>query len=330
MTELRGWGARPPSEPGRFDRNQSLMTVQTPIAGKAPSTHPVRGPARWRPPGGQIIAALAVLLGAVILMYPHAASWFSQREQSRVTDIAMQRLTEPPNTEPGVLADQLADAERYNALLASGARLEAGGRVPVGVSESPGEALDYRLLLDATGTGFMGRLQYPELTIDLPIYHGTADSTLLKGIGHLEGTSLPVGGAGTRSVLTAHRGLPTATLFNDLDRSAVGDMITVSVLDRVLSYRVIDTRVILPEDTESIVATPGEDLLTLVTCTPLGINSHRILVTAERVAPTPDEELAAALKRPDLPGFPWWAVALTSVGAAGALYLWRTGRVSAG
>ena len=280
---------------------------------------------RWRLPGSPFAAVLVVIVGIAILLYPHAASWFSQREQSRVTDIALERLTEPPNTDPGVLAGYLADAERYNALLASGARLEAGGRVPVGVSESPDETLDYKTLLDATGTGFMGRLQYPALSIDLPVYHGTADSTLLKGVGHLEGTSLPVGGEGTRSVLTAHRGLPTATLFNKLDRSAVGDTITVSVLDRVLSYRVVDTRVIQPDDTESIAAESGEDLLTLITCTPLGINSHRILVTAQRVAPTPDAELTAALQRPDLPGFPWWALALTGAGAAGALYLWRAG-----
>ena len=162
--------------------------------------------------------------------------------------------------------------------------------------------------------------------IALPIYHGTSDDTLLHGVGHLEGTSLPVGGAGTRSVLTAHRGLPTSRLFNDLDRAALGDTVTVTVLDRVISYRVIDVTVVEPDASEAIWPEPDRDLITLVTCTPLGINTHRILVTAERITPTPPQQAEAAAADPELPGFPWWAVWLGAGVLVVAGYVWWSGR----
>ena len=152
-----------------------------------------------------------------------------------------------------------------------------------------------------------------------------AVETLERGIGHLEGTSLPVGGVGTRAVLTAHRGLPTATLFNELDRAAIGDTFTIAVLDQVLTYQVVESKVIQPDETEAILADPDRDLVTLVTCTPLGINSHRILVTAERITPTPAKEIAAAAAKPELPGFPWWVVILGGVVLLLGTYVWSAG-----
>lgn len=239
--------------------------------------------------------------------------------------MAQQQLKVPPNSDAAFRAERLARAHAYNDALASGAIFRANENVATGDGTSSDDTLIYDEILNVTDTGFMGRLRYDALTIDLPIYHGTSDETLTRGVGHLEGTSLPVGGIGSRSVLTAHRGLPTATLFNDLNRAAVGDTFTVSVLDEVLTYRVFETKVIDPGDTEAILADPDRDLVTLVTCTPLGINSHRILVTAERITPTPLKEIAAAMAVPELPGFPWWAVAFGGVFVGLGVYVWRSG-----
>ncbi len=289
-----------------------------------PDTAPARVRRRWRVPRTQVIACVVILLGACLFLYPHVASWFSQKEQSRVTELAQAQMEQPPNDDARYRSEQIEHARAYNAALASGAIYEANANVATGAraSDSP---FVYEDLLAVTEAGFMGRLRYDSLLIDLPIYHGTSEETLERGIGHLEGTSLPVGGVGTRSVLTAHRGLPTATLFNDLDRAAVGDTFTVSVLDQVLTYRVVEVLVIEPSETEAILADRNRDLVTLVTCTPLGINSHRILVTGERVTPTPPEEVVAATAKPDLPGFPWWVVALSGVVAGLGIYLWRVG-----
>lgn len=154
----------------------------------------------------------------------------------------------------------------------------------------------------------MGRILIPKAEVDLPIYHGTSEQTLLRGAGHLQGTSLPVGGVGTRTVITAHRGLAEATMFSYLDRLEPGDNFTLSIFDEVLAYRVRDVKVVAPEDSEAIVAEPDKDLATLVTCTPLGINTHRILVTGERIYPTPQKEADEAHAPSGLPRFPWFAV----------------------
>lgn len=294
------------------------MSTSTTDAPTAPARR------RWRLPWTQAVACLVILAGACVVLYPHAASWFSQREQSRVTELAREELNLPPNDDEEYRTEQLARAHAYNDALASGALLKANANVPTS-EVADDDAFVYEDLLAITYTGVMGRLRYDALDIDLPIYHGTSDETLLKGVGHLEGTSLPVGGAGTRSVLTAHRGLPSATLFNDLDQAKVGDTFTIAVLDQVLTYQVIETRVVEPEQTEEIFADPDRDLVTLVTCTPLGINSHRILVTGERITPTPEKEITAAAASPELPGFPWWAVALGGVIVALFGYAWWAG-----
>ena len=285
----------------------------------------VRVRRRWRAPWLQVFACFVILVGATVFLYPHAASWFSQKEQSRVTEPAEAQLHRPPNNDPTYLNELIVQAHAYNAALASGAIFKANENVARGDGTSSDESFVYEDLLSITDAGFMGRLQYDALAIDLPIYHGTSEETLTRGVGHLEGTSLPVGGIGTRSVLTAHRGLPEATLFNDLDKAKVGDTFTVSVLDQVLTYKVAEIEVIEPQETTAIVAYPERDLVTLVTCTPLGINSHRILVTGERITPTPIEDVEAAGKAPDIPGFPWWAVILPSGVLVAGLYVWRSG-----
>lgn len=280
---------------------------------------------RWRAPWPQIIACLGILGGVCLFLYPHAASWFSQKEQSRVIELADDALESPPNNEEEYRTEQLDLAHSYNDALASGAIYRANENIATGNSTSEDSTFDYDELLSFTDNGFMGRLQYDALDIDLPIYHGTSDETLARGIGHLEGTSLPVGGTGTRSVLTAHRGLPEATLFTNLNKAEVGDVFTITILDQVLSYKVTEIEVIDPEETTEIVADPDRDLVTLVTCTPLGINSHRILVTGERITPTPIEEVEAAQADPELPGFPWWMIGLGTAVLFVGTYIWRAG-----
>lgn len=245
-----------------------------------------------------------------------------------MTEQAQAALEISPNDDEVFRAEKISEAHAYNDALESGALFAENAAVPVGDGTSMNDSFKYRELLNVEDDGFMGRLQYNALGIDLPIFHGTDSRTLTRGVGHLEGTSLPVGGVGSRSVLTAHRGLPTATLFSDLDQAHVGDTFTVSVLGEVLTYKVIETQVIKPDQTESIVADQDRDLVTLITCTPLGINSHRILVTAERITPTPPREVAAALAAPVFPGFPWWIVILSAALGALSLYVWRAGYVS--
>lgn len=285
-------------------------------------TH-VAGPPRLRRPWKfNWTATLIVLMGLIgvgVLMYPSTAAWWSQYHQSQLIGSYNQSvLQEPyPHNE-----DKLAEAHAYNQALTSGA-LTVGEHKPT-TDGSANPTFDYWHLLSEPDVP-LGRILFPAAEVDLPIYHGTNDDVLLKGVGHLEGTALPVGGADTHSVLAAHRGLASATMFDHLDQVQVGDTFTVQVLGEVLTYRVVSTQVVKPEDTKTIAPQPGRDLITLVTCTPLGINTHRVLVTGERVMPTPAEEVDRALSNSDLPGFPWWAVILGTAVIGGGLLIWRSG-----
>lgn len=284
--------------------------------------HQPAGRRRWRPRWITLIAAVLVWLGLLIFLYPTVAAWFTQYAQSKVVANYQQDVVSANPSR----AEQLENADKYNAALISGAVLARNAHVPEGKGQVSEGVLPYDQQLQVGPGGLMARLQIPAIDLDLPVYHGTADSTLLRGLGHLEGTSLPVGGEGTRAVITGHRGLASATMFTNLDRVQLGDSITLEVLGEVLAYRVIDKKVVEPEETEALREEPGQDLLTLVTCTPLGINTHRILVTAARVLPTPPEQVAAMEGDPTVPHFPWWAVILVGSTAVLCTYVWRTGR----
>ena len=272
---------------------------------------------RWRLSRYSLVPALLALIGMLALAYPTAASWVSQYNQSKVVADYSSGVS---NVDPDA-ATQIAQARAYNDALSVGALLEANTHVPTGAGSTGGD-LDYSAILNANGAGLMARLRIPSIDLDLPVYHGTSDQTLLEGLGHLEGTSLPVGGTGTRSVITGHRGLANATMFTNLDKVEAGDTFTAEVFGEVLTYRVVETKVVEPEQTEELRADPDRDLMTLVTCTPLGVNTHRILVTGERI-PTPDDAVAG--ERPDVPRFPWWAVALGAGVVLDGLYVWRAG-----
>ncbi|GAA3203209.1 class C sortase [Microbacterium terregens] len=276
---------------------------------------------RWRLPVLPLAIAVVCLLGILILMYPSVAGWFSQYEQSRMID---EYSTEVEVLGPEGVAGEIERAHAYNTDLVGGASVAAGERLPV----VDGAAVDndYSSLLSADDQGLMARLRVPSIGVDLPIYHGVSEAVLQRGVGHLEGTALPVGGEDTHAVLTAHRGLASSTLFTNLDQVDEGDLFSIEVFGDVLTYRVISTQVVAPSETETLYPLVGEDLVTLVTCTPLGINSHRILVTGERILPTPPAEVAQAGQTPDIPGFPWWTLILAAAALTLGLYVWWSGR----
>lgn len=258
----------------------------------------------WRPsPLTLAIVALAVA-GMAIGLYPMTASWLSSYNQSRVVESYGEEIK---HVDPAA-EEQLMQARRYNDALSAGVVLRANSNVPESDGSLSDGSLDYARILTANKTGLMARVRIPKIDVDLPVYHGTSDTVLLRGAGHLEGSHFPIGGRGTRSVITAHRGLANSTMFTNLDRVEAGDTFTIEVFGEVLTYRVRATDVIDPAHTDTLRADPGKDLVTLITCTPLGINTHRIVVTGERITPTPEGDLLTAGAAPTIPGTAWWAV----------------------
>ena len=238
-------------------------------------------PTKWLP------VPLA-LLGVLVLLYPVLATQHNNQEQQRIAD-AYSATVESAG--PDAVAEQLRSAERYNDELQVLPILDPW--LEYQRPDSP-EYIAYESELDLNPV--MSQLVIPEIAANLPIYHGTDDATLEKGAGHLFGTNLPIGGASTHAVITAHSGLASATLFDRLPELEVGAEIYLSTLGQRLKYEVTDIRVVLPNETESLRKVAGRDLITLITCTPYGVNTHRLLVTAERVPLDPvaaDEAFAA-------------------------------------
>lgn len=281
---------------------------------------------RWKLSVPAVIIAVLFLVGTCVWTYPSMAAWFSQLDQSEV--LKNSTTTEDPNASRN--AEQLKLADEYNRKLqAGGARINAGQRSPQpgqSAGKDPSGTLGYNDILTTPTNDVMSRIQIPKINVDLPIYHGTSDETLLRGIGHLEGTALPVGGVGMNTVVTGHRGLAEAEMFTNLDKIGKGDYFTFNTFGRVVTYRVIETKIVDPDQTETLDPVAGKDLATLVTCTPLGINTQRILVIGERVIPTPPEALKDATEPPDIPGFPWWIVIMAGGAVVGAGYVWFAGR----
>lgn len=269
------------------------------------------------------LATVLAVVGVSLLTYPRAASWLSAYNQVQVTGAYSVQVSQA-RPQANI---QLEAARAYNQALRSGAQLAENERLPLSAGDSGqgvsvgGRTWTYRELLTTDPSGLMARLRIPAIGVDLPIYHGTSDATLLKGVGHLHGTSLPIGGVDTRTVLTAHRGLANATMFTNLVDLEDGDLFTIEVFGQTLTYQVFDTKVVAPDESEELLPQVGRDLATLVTCTPLGINSHRILVTGERVLPIPQEVLDLDPTDPDIPGFPYWLIPWAATIIAALSYL---------
>lgn len=299
-----------------YPNNGGVKNQKTKTKTKTTSTQK-----NWHFSKSCIIPALLLLASFASLIYPHAAMWLSQYHMSEVAAEYAKLITHAVPAPH----EQLARAREYNKKLSSGAIYEANTNIPTSHGETSDASQDYWEQLKANDDGLMARLRIKKIDLDLPVYHGTEDATLLKGLGHLRGTSLPVGGKGTRSVITGHRGLASAEMFTRLDEIGKGDTFTIEVFDEILTYKVVDKIVVNPDETKKIAAVPGKDLVTLITCTPLGINTQRILVTGERVVPTPAADKALRGKKPDVPRFPWWVL-----GCFGSLcvvggYVWWAG-----
>lgn len=217
-----------------------------------------------------ILLVLMFLIGISVLLYPSVSDYWNSRVQSRAIANLEKAMSTMKKEDFSLL---FAQADDYNAALRE---LE----LPLAqYDEIPG----YTDILNVSGTGIIGYVSIEKIGVELPIYHGTSKEVLNVAVGHLEGSSLPVGGPGTHSVLSAHRGLPSAKLFTNLDILEPGDTFTVTVLDRVLTYEVDQVLIVLPYEIESLFVAEGEDYCTLQTCTPYGINSHRLLVRGKRI-----------------------------------------------
>lgn len=281
--------------------------------------HKKRDKRKWRFSKSSIVPALLLTASFASLLYPHAAMWLSQYRMSEVAAEYAKLITHAVPAPH----EQLARAREYNRKLSVGAIYEANTNIPTSHGETSDVSQNYWDQLKANDDGLMARLRIKKIDLDLPVYHGTQDATLLKGLGHLRGTSLPVGGLGTRSVITGHRGLASAEMFTRLDEIDKGDSFTIEVFDEILTYKVIEKIVVNPDETKKIAAVPGKDLVTLITCTPLGINTQRILVTGERVVPTPAADKSLLGKKPDVPRFPWWIVgSIASLSVVGGYIYW--------
>ncbi len=222
-----------------------------------------------------IILILVFFVGLSVMLYPTISDYINQRTQSRAVASYAESVDNLTDADYSAYFDA---ADAFNAQVAAN---------PLALYH-PDQLTGYYDTLDITGTGIMGYVTIAKIGVELPIYHGTSEGVLQVAVGHLEGTSLPVGGASTHAVISAHRGLPSAKLFTNLDQLEEGDTFTITVLDRVLTYEVDQISIVLPTETEELLVTPGKDYLTLMTCTPYGINSHRLLVRGRRVE-TPDQ-----------------------------------------
>ena len=220
------------------------------------------------------VALFLVFIG--IMDYPFLSRIYNEHVQGQVVS-AYEESTE--SLGEAVYKEMRREAQDYNQELASGA--VAGLTDAFESAEEEDSA--YRELLSPDEDGIMGILRIPRIQVELPIYHGTSENVLQKGVGHLEGSSLPVGGEGTHACLSAHRGLPSKILFTNLDQVGEGDVFYLRVLGETLAYEVYGTQTVLPYETEALEIRQGEDLVTLITCTPYGINTHRIYVHGRRI-----------------------------------------------
>lgn len=222
-----------------------------------------------------IIRLLVLVVAFAVLLYPTVSSYVNEKNGSKVVSNYDAESVRLSNAEK---EQMLEDARAYNKEMLSNIDLID----PFSQGETSVDAR-YESLLNMDGSGMMGYIRIPKIKVEIPIYHGTSESVLQAGVGHFWGTSLPVGGESTHTVLTGHRGLPTKTLFTNMDKLVKGDVFYIKVLDETLAYKVDQILTVLPEETDALSIVPGQDYATLVTCTPYAINTHRLLVRGHRI-----------------------------------------------
>ena len=226
-----------------------------------------------------IAAALIFLAGAAIFLYPTVSNYLAKAGQEDAIRAYEQTLEAEDSS---FYAEEWKKAREYNDNL-------TGDPVRDPFLPGTGYGLPQNYMECLNIDGIMGYIEIPKIDLRLPIYHGTDEETLAKGVGHVESTALPIGGDFTHSVLTGHRGLPSARLFTDLDQLEPGDQFYIHVLDEILAYEVDEINTVLPDELDKLMAIPGRDLVTLITCTPYGVNTHRLLVRGSRIPYVPEE-----------------------------------------
>ena len=241
--------------------------------------HEAKRPSKLIP----VLLTLFFLFGVGVMAYPFACNVANEYANARAAAAYGNAIAETPNEETQAAWEA---ARAYNEAHTANAIVDPFDEE----GEYPESEDGYWEVLDPTGNGVMGYIDIPKIGLRLAIYHGTSAKALEQGVGHLQGTSLPVGGAGTHCVLSGHRGLATAKLFTDLDQLEVGDQFYLHVLDQVLAYEVDQVLVVTPDQVDALAIVEGEDLVTLVTCTPYAVNTHRMLVRGHRVEYVPYEE----------------------------------------
>lgn len=225
-----------------------------------------------------ILFVLLFLIGLSVMMYPTVSDLLNSISQSRSidgykNDVALMNRQDYEKI--------LGEAKKYNdSLLTDSARFQP----------TEEETKAYNSILDVGETGIMGYIEIPKIDVYLPIYHGVSKGVLEIGVGHIEGSSFPIGGTGTHAILSGHRGLPSSLLFTDLDKIKTGDCFIIRVLDRTITYEVFEIQTVEPSEVEALAIDPDKDLCTLVTCTPYGVNSHRLLVTGSRIDTVEDQK----------------------------------------
>ena len=234
-----------------------------------------------------ILLTILLLAGLSLLLYPSFADYWNSFTQSRAISSYSDQMEQLDTAEHDRI---LREAQAYNETL-----WQKPNRFLMGEEEKE----EYEALLDPAGTGMMGYVEIPSIDCKLPIYHGTDEAVLQVAVGHIEGSSLPVGGEGTHCILSGHRGLPSARLFTDIDQMKEGDIFLLRVLGDTYTYQVDQIRIVLPTETEDLQLERGKDYCTLVTCTPYGVNSHRLLVRGHRIENAIDWDISQDAKRVD-------------------------------
>ncbi len=259
-----------------------------------------------------IVLVLILLAGVAIFLYPSVSDWWNSMHATRAISGYVTAVEDLSAQER---EDMLKAAKKYNDTLSNG--------VDFDLTEE--EYAEYESLLNIGGTGIMGYVQISAIGVNLPVYHSVDEGVLQIAVGHIPGSSLPVGGERTHCVLSGHRGLPSAKLFSDLDRMVEGDTFTLNVMDQTITYMVDQIRIVLPEETNDLAIQDGKDYCTLVTCTPYGVNTHRMLVRGRRIENITGEVVvvAEAVRIPNYVVIPAVGIPLLFLSLAGMLIYYR-------
>ena len=244
-----------------------------------------------------VLGILAFLLALLITLYPVISNYVNERYASEIHTAYEEIIQQADNS---ALLEAKKQAIAYNEAITPGTAGEAYSQAAL-----TDASRDYESQLNIAGDGTMGYVEIPKISVNLPIYHGTGNDSLERGVGHLLGSSLPVGGTSTHAILTGHSGMATQKMFTDLEQLSVGDVFYLHILDEILAYQVDRIKTVLPHDTSLLGITSGRDYCTLVTCTPYGVNTHRLLVRGTRIAYEEAEVIVEETAQEEQPQSRW-------------------------